>query len=248
MSWQTAVCIAFFYVLLLLSFIDIDTMRLPNQLVGLLAIIGAGSLAITQFTDVTAAPLLMPLGQGLLSIPVVYALFGALISAGSVLLIALVYSRVRGAEGFGMGDIKLLAVMGPFLGPYTLLVLLLGSVFGAVYGVVASREHAEGMRHKFPFGPFLALAAVVVTLVGEPFVACSTSTLRRSCGPSTHFALEWRTCAQSPWGHSKRTQYIGCWAGAFMRRISWLLVARWTDSPLRSRRPSLCRGVSHSED
>ena len=83
LSWQTAVCIVFFYVLLLLAFIDIDTMRLPNQLVGLLAIIGAGSLAITQFTDITAAPL-MPLGQGLLSIPVVYGLFGALISAGSV--------------------------------------------------------------------------------------------------------------------------------------------------------------------
>ncbi len=170
LSWQTAVCIVFFYVLLLLAFIDIDTMRLPNQLVGLLAIIGAGSLAITQFTDITAAPL-MPLGQGLLSIPVVYALFGALISAGSVLLIALIYSRVRGIEGFGMGDIKLLAVMGLFLGPYTLLVLLLGSVFGALYGVVASRGHDEGMRHKFPFGPFLALAAVVVTLAGVPFVA-----------------------------------------------------------------------------
>ena len=70
-----------------------------------------------------------------------------------------------------MGDIKLLAVMGLFLGPYALLVLLLGSVFGALYGVVASRGHDEGMRHKFPFGPFLALAAVVVTLAGVPFVA-----------------------------------------------------------------------------
>jgi len=169
LSLQGVTCIVFFYVLLLLAFIDIDTMRLPNQLVGLLAFVGIGAVAITQLTDVTAAPL-MPLGQGALSIPVVYALFGSAISAGSVLIIALVYSRVRGVEGFGMGDIKLLAVMGLSLGPYTLLVLLLGSVIGAVYGVAASRGQAEGMRHKFPFGPFLALAAVVVTLVGVPMV------------------------------------------------------------------------------
>lgn len=169
LSVQTALCICFFYVLLLLAFIDIDTMRLPNQLVGLLAVVGVAGVAVTQFTDVVAAPL-MPLGEGLLSIPVVYALIGSLVSAGSVLLIALVYSRVRGVEGFGMGDIKLLAVMGLFLGPYSLLVLLIGSVFGAVYGVIASRAAAEGMQHKFPFGPFLALAAVVVTLLGVPLI------------------------------------------------------------------------------
>ncbi len=169
LSLQTAVCIVFFYVLLLLAFIDIDTMRLPNQLVGLLAVVGIVGVGVSQFTDVVAAPL-MPLGEGLLSIPVVYALFGSLVSAGSVLLIALVYLRVRGVDGFGMGDIKLLAVIGLFLGPYALLVLLMGSVFGAVYGVIASRTQAEGMQHKFPFGPFLALAAVIVTLVGVPLI------------------------------------------------------------------------------
>ncbi len=67
---------------LLLAFIDIDTMRLPNRSWGCCAISRSRiGLAITQFTDVPAAPL-MPLGQGLLSIPVVYALFGALVSAG----------------------------------------------------------------------------------------------------------------------------------------------------------------------
>jgi leader peptidase (prepilin peptidase)/N-methyltransferase len=70
-----------------------------------------------------------------------------------------------------MGDIKLLAVIGLFLGPYALLVLGIGSAIGAVYGVIGSHGAAEGMRHKFPFGPFLALAAIIVALVGKELVA-----------------------------------------------------------------------------
>jgi leader peptidase (prepilin peptidase)/N-methyltransferase len=168
-SPQAAVCVFFFYVLLLLAFIDIDTMRLPNSLVGLLAIGGATGLAVTQLTGIPAVPL-MPLGSGVFATPLVFSLLGAVLSAGVVLLIALAYARVRGTEGFGMGDIKLLFVIGLFLGPYGLLVLLFGSVFGAGFGVAASRRAPEGMRYRFPFGPFLALAAVFVTLVGAPVV------------------------------------------------------------------------------
>lgn len=169
LSVQAAVCICFFYVLLLLAFIDLDTMRLPNSLVGLLAVVGIVGVVITQVTGVPAVPL-MPLGSGIFAIPVVFSLVGAALSAGVVLLVALAYSRVRGTEGFGMGDIKLLFVIGLFLGPYGLVVLLFGSLFGAVFGLVMSRRSSEGMRYKFPFGPFLALAAIIVTLVGAPAV------------------------------------------------------------------------------
>jgi leader peptidase (prepilin peptidase) / N-methyltransferase len=167
---QAAVAIVFFYVLLLLAFIDIDTMRLPNSLVGLLAFLALVGLVASQVTGIPLAPLVAT-GTGLLASPLVFGSAGALVSAGSVLLIALVYTRIRGIQGFGMGDIKLLAVIGLFLGPYGLLVLGIGSMIGAVYGIAASRKSADGMRHKFPFGPFLAFAAVVVTLLGEPLVA-----------------------------------------------------------------------------
>ncbi len=176
MSFQTGVAIAFFYLLLLLAFIDLDTMRLPNALVGLLGAIGVAGVALTQLMGVPAVPL-MPLGVGLMGIPIVFSLFGAVVAAGSVALIAAVYARVRGTEGFGMGDIKLLAVIGLYLGPYAFLVLLVASVFGAAYGLVASRRSADGIRHKFPFGPFLALAAVVVTLWGVQLVAWYTGLL-----------------------------------------------------------------------
>lgn len=166
---QAAACIVFFYMLLLLAFIDLDTMRLPNSLVGLLAVAGMAGVAITQLTGIPVVPL-MPLGQGVLAVPVVFSLVGAVVSAGFVAVIALAYTRIRGVQGFGMGDIKLLIVIGLFLGPYGLLVLFLGSILGTGYGAVAARRGTDGMRHKFPFGPFLALAAVVVTLFGVPLV------------------------------------------------------------------------------
>jgi leader peptidase (prepilin peptidase)/N-methyltransferase len=65
-----------------------------------------------------------------------------------------------------MGDVKLLVAMGMFLGLYALMALFFGTLIGAVYGVVSAQRAQEGGRHKFPFGPFLAIGAVLVTLIG----------------------------------------------------------------------------------
>lgn len=166
---QAGVFIVFFYVLMLLAFIDADTMRLPNSLVGLLGIMGLVAVGVSQVTGIPIAPLGLA-NSGLLAQPVVVALLGSVASAGFVLVVAAGYARLRGREGFGMGDIKLLAVMGLFLGVYTLLVLLLGSLGGAVFGLISSRRSPEGLAHRFPFGPFLAGAAVIVSLWGGALV------------------------------------------------------------------------------
>jgi leader peptidase (prepilin peptidase)/N-methyltransferase len=169
-STQTVVAIVFFYVLLLLAFIDLDTMRLPNSLVGLLAIVGILGVADSQFSGSPLLPLLSA-GRGWLGEPALAAALGVLLSAGTMFLIAFVYAKVRGLKGFGAGDIKLLAVIGLFLGPYGLLVMFIASIGGAIWGIAASRHAEEGIRHKFPFGPFLALAAVIVALGGEWMVS-----------------------------------------------------------------------------
>ena len=167
---QTAAAVVFFYVLLLLSFIDFDTMRLPNSLVGLLAAVGVVGVAYAQLTGATLLPLVTA-GVGLLASPVVSALLGAFLSAGTMFVIAAIYARVRGLKGFGAGDIKLLAVIGLFLGVYGLLVMFVASIMGAIFGLLVSRKAEDGLRHRFPFGPFLALAAVVVTLWGPTMIA-----------------------------------------------------------------------------
>ena len=98
--------------------------------------------------------------------PALHALGGALVSAGLSLAIAVVYSFARNRQGFGMGDVKLLAAIGLFLGFYGVLVLFVASVIGAVFGIVAGARSSEGLAAKIPFGPFLAFGAVLVAAWG----------------------------------------------------------------------------------
>lgn len=154
----------FFYLLMILSFIDIDTMRLPNALVGLLAAIGVSGAVVAQFTTIAALPL--TLGEGALFAPVVASVLGALAAAGLSLAVALAYAGVRKAQGFGMGDVKLLGAIGLFLGLYALMVLFFGSLLGAVGGILESRVRGTSLKARIPFGPYLAAAAVIVAVWG----------------------------------------------------------------------------------
>ncbi len=165
MTAQAVWAIVMFYLLLLLAFIDLDTMRLPNPLVGGLFACGLIGAAFSQVSGVAAVPL-VPLGTGLLSYPLAVSVLGALASAGVALAIAGGYALMRKREGFGMGDVKLLGAIGVYLGLYGMLVLFVGSIIGALYGVFASRRTGGSLAFKFPFGPFLALAAVIVTIWG----------------------------------------------------------------------------------
>lgn len=158
---------ALFWALLVLAFIDLDTMRLPNAIVVPLGIAGFAIATLAQLTGFRLVPLIGLGAAGAFSSPLVVAVMGSLLGAGVSFGIAAAYSGVRGRSGFGMGDVKLLAALGPFLGPYTLLVLVLGSIAGAVVGVASIVRSGEGMSSaKIPFGPFLALGAVVVAVWG----------------------------------------------------------------------------------
>ncbi len=163
LSPRTLGAIVFYYLLLILAAIDLDTYRLPNPLIGLMGAIGVAGVAASM-AGLPVLPLLP--ASGVFSSPLVSALVGCGAPAVITLGIALIYERARGREGFGMGDVKLLAVMGPYLGPYTLMVLFLGSMLGAVVGVIAARRSTEGMAMRVPFGPFLAGAAVMVSVAG----------------------------------------------------------------------------------
>ena len=159
-SLRTAFGISFFYLLLILAVIDMDTFRLPNPIVGTLGFIGALGVIFSAATGKAAVPLIESAS------PIAFALWGAVGSAGLALFIALVYSVARKREGFGMGDVKLLAVMGLFLGLYGVLVLFVASVVGAVVGVWQGLRSDSGLSGKMPFGPYLAAAAVLVVVWG----------------------------------------------------------------------------------
>ena len=86
-------------------------------------------------------------------------------------VIALVYELITKREGMGGGDIKLLAMIGGFLGWKSLMFVLLFSSFsGAIVGITAMIIKKQDMKYAVPFGPFLSAAAVAYLFWGNDFM------------------------------------------------------------------------------
>jgi leader peptidase (prepilin peptidase) / N-methyltransferase len=101
----------------------------------------------------------------------VSSLIGILVGGGVLFAIAEVYYRVRHEEGLGMGDVKMLAMVGAFLGwQLTLLTLMLASLSGTVIGLVLIVTKRGGLKYALPFGTFIALGAAVAATVGPPIL------------------------------------------------------------------------------
>jgi len=99
------------------------------------------------------------------------ALIGAALGAGILYGIAAAYYAVRREEGLGMGDVKMLAMIGAFLGWKAVLVtLVLSSFSGAAIGMALIAAQRGGMKLALPFGTFLAVGAVAAMLVGDPLI------------------------------------------------------------------------------
>jgi leader peptidase (prepilin peptidase)/N-methyltransferase len=97
------------------------------------------------------------------------ALLGA--GAGSSLLwvVAEGYFRLRGREGMGLGDVKMMAMAGSFLGlKRTLLTILAGSLLGSVIGLLLIALASKGRDYELPFGTFLGAGALLVVFFGTP--------------------------------------------------------------------------------
>jgi leader peptidase (prepilin peptidase)/N-methyltransferase len=90
------------------------------------------------------------------------SLLGILLGGGILLAIALGYEWLTKQEGMGLGDVKLLAMLGAFLGaPAILPIIFLASILGTAVGVPLMLIKRAGRKLAIPFGPFLAGAALV---------------------------------------------------------------------------------------
>ena len=95
------------------------------------------------------------------------SLIGLLAGGGALYAIAEIYYRVRHEEGLGMGDVKMLAMIGAFLGwKLALLTLILASFAGTLIGIGLIVTRRGGMKYALPFGTFLALGAAAAAFVG----------------------------------------------------------------------------------
>ena len=147
-----AVRLLFACAMLVLFFIDLELQILPNVIT--LPGVAAGLVA----------SIFLPPG------PTLSAL-GALLGGGVLWAIAEIYVRVRGIDGMGMGDVKMLGMIGAFLGaPLMALTLVLSSFAGAFVGVGLMFAGRGDLQRRLPFGTFLAAAAVFASLWGQPLV------------------------------------------------------------------------------
>jgi leader peptidase (prepilin peptidase)/N-methyltransferase len=145
--------------LVALAATDLETFRLPNPLT--LGGLGAG-LIFSLFGP-----------PGLVA-----AVIGALLGAGILLAIRWAWLRATGTDAMGLGDVKMLAMIGAFLGwAQVFVVLFLATVVGALVGVGVSLARRGTLQARLPFGVFLALAAYIASLWGTELLAWSLGVL-----------------------------------------------------------------------
>ncbi|MEQ1948784.1 MAG: prepilin peptidase [Bryobacteraceae bacterium] len=99
------------------------------------------------------------------------SIFGAVMGSGSIWLIAFLYQKLRHREGLGLGDVKMIAMIGAFLGlRYAFQTLMLAAIVGAVVGMVfILTTKKDSKTYELPFGSFLGGTALVLMMIGEVF-------------------------------------------------------------------------------
>lgn len=136
--------------LMLLSFIDFDTMILPNGPMIVALISWAAFLATYESWKRRAL-------EGLIT---------ALALGGTILIISLVMDKLLKKESLGGGDVKLLALVGLYLGPWnSLMMIILACLIGLMFAIPSRNPSRQ-----FPFGPAIALATVITALVGDAVI------------------------------------------------------------------------------
>ncbi len=172
-SWVLLPMVPLTCMIVALIFIDLDHMILPDVITLPGALLGL-VLSFWQdpvfYSDPLAQSLaawaLPPDWQGT-ALPLVGSVLGLIVGGGLLWLVAEVYFRLRKVEGLGFGDVKMMAMVGAFLGwKYVLLTIFLGSFSGALFGLVYIRVRRLDMQFQLPFGVFLGLSALVVLLFG----------------------------------------------------------------------------------
>jgi leader peptidase (prepilin peptidase)/N-methyltransferase len=152
----------FIAALIVISFIDLDVrivpdvISLPGIVVGILFSV-IGRYVISDPFDIVPTPL--------------GALMGVLAGGGFLLAVAWIYEKFTGVEGMGGGDIKLLAMIGAFLGwPSIPLTLFFSSLGGSIIGLSIMLVKGVDRRYALPFAPFLCLGALVYLFFGREII------------------------------------------------------------------------------
>jgi leader peptidase (prepilin peptidase)/N-methyltransferase len=169
-------------ILIALVFSDLETLILPDELtLGGLAV----GLALAWFVpvpDTTFQMIADIAGFPITGHPagLLESLFGAIVPSGMLWFGGWLFEKLRHKEGLGFGDVKMLAMIGAFLGVReTLLAIILGSVMGSVIGLIWIKVTSkDAATYQLPFGSFLGAAALLAAVEGQTLIGWYAQTLR----------------------------------------------------------------------
>jgi leader peptidase (prepilin peptidase)/N-methyltransferase len=156
---------AFLFLMLGLIFTDLDTRILPDEFtLGGIAL-GVAAAALVPFRGGLLFDVWPEAPPALLSM--LESAAAAAFVSGTMWLIAALYSKVRGKEGLGFGDVKMVAMMGAFLGlSKALLAIFIGCTAGSVLGLAYIYwRKKDPSTYELPFGSFLGAAGIVVSFL-----------------------------------------------------------------------------------
>lgn len=152
-SLEAIVYFAFIAILEVISFIDMDHKIIPDII------------------SLPAIPIGLFISWILPSFSFTDAFFGALIGGWILYFIAWTYQTITGKEGMGGGDIKLLAMIGAFIGwKGVLLTIFIASATGAIVGILLMLIARKNIKYAIPFGPFLAFGAIIYIFMGPELI------------------------------------------------------------------------------
>ena len=108
------------------------------------------------------------------------AVAGAVAGAGTLWLMGFMWEKLRGVEAMGLGDVKMMLMVGAFLGwRLTFLTIMIGALTGSVAGIaVMYRRGGRNLQMMLPFGIFLGVGAIVSLLFGSQIIRWYTSQFR----------------------------------------------------------------------
>jgi leader peptidase (prepilin peptidase)/N-methyltransferase len=172
-SLTTLFYFVFLSALVVITFIDLEHMIIPNVITFPGIVVGIIYAGLK--TDWNTAHLLF--GSSRLNlesiirilngVPIIDSIFGIILGGGVLFLIGFLYEVIRKREGMGMGDVKLLAMIGAFLGwKGVIFVVFISSLIGTVVGISIILYKRGDLKYAIPYGPFLSLAAALYCYTG----------------------------------------------------------------------------------
>jgi leader peptidase (prepilin peptidase)/N-methyltransferase len=136
-----------------ITFIDLDHRIIPD-------VISLPGIVIGFLLSLTGVTLRIP-----------DSLIGIVVGGGSLYVVAVVYEKVTKREGMGGGDVKLLAMIGAWLGwKAVLFTLFFASLTGSIIGGAIMMARKEDSKLAIPFGPFLAFSALAYIFIGPQLI------------------------------------------------------------------------------